>query len=87
MLCLIKRDIEDVNVELNVDEALPDNVMGGQPFITVGMKTNIVFAVDCLKVIKAIAVSETLTELADNIKDVWNEDSIQRSILICRGDD
>ena len=82
MLCLIKREIEGVKVELNVDETLPDKVMGGQPFLTVGRKTNMVFAVDCLKVIKAIAVSESLTELADNIVDVWNEDSIKKSIII-----
>ena len=82
MLCLIEKEIEGVQVELNVDETSPDNVLDGQPFITVGRKTNMVFAVDCLTIIKAIAVSESLTDLADNITNVYNENSIKKSIII-----
>lgn len=80
MLCLISREIDGVKVELNVDETLSNKVMGGQPFLTVGRECSMVFAVDSLKVIKAIANAETLTELQKSIKDVWNEKSIQNLI-------
>ena len=82
LIYLISKKIDGVKVELTVDADLSDKVMGGQPVLQIGRDCCMVYAVDSLKMIKAIHNAESLSDLNESIVDVWNSHSTDRKSVV-----
>lgn len=81
MITIIEKNIENVDFKLEVEETIPGNKLGGQPTLWINQEPHIVYAVDTLKVIKAIANSKNMNFVKKGVEGTWNEERIVETIL------
>lgn len=81
MIKLAEKIIEGKTVILEVDETLSDKTIGGQPVLKIDNDITIIYAVDTLKVVKAIYNSDTLFEVVKYVKGSWAESKIKQLLV------
>lgn len=80
-MILIEKEIENQKVSFEVDEALPDNKLGGAPLLKINNDLALIYPVDTLKVIKGVATADTLNDLVESVKGSWAEDGIKEMVM------
>ena len=81
MITIIEKTIENVDFKLEVEETISGDKLGGQPILWINQEPHIVYAVDTLKVIKAIANSQNMNFVKKGVEGTWNEEGIVETIL------
>lgn len=80
MITLIEKTIEKVHFKLEVDETQPDRSIAGSPILYIDGEAHIIYAVDTLKVIKAISNSQNLIYVKKGIRGSWAEETVCETI-------
>ena len=80
-MIIIEKEIENQKVTLEVDETISDNKLGGAPLLKINNDIALIYPVDTLKVIKGIAIADTLNDLVESVKGSWAEDGIREIVV------
>lgn len=78
-IILIEKEIEKVHFKLTVDPTIPDNKLGGCPTLFINDEAHLIYPVDTLTVIKAIATSKNLIYLKKGVENHWCSDKINET--------
>ena len=79
-IVLIEKTIEHVQFKLEVDTSKPNNTLAGSPTLLIDGEPHIIYAVDTLTIIKAIANAKNMIYIKKYVKGCWAEESIIETI-------
>lgn len=80
-IVIIEKTIEHVNFKLEVNPQKPNNTILGSPILWINNEPHIIYAVDTLTIIKAIATANNMIHIKKAVEGTWCEETITKTII------